>query len=58
MPKTTRKSEKLALAKARRKVRRKLSAKQKSRYTHKQGDGTTKNTHPHRKSSALRKRGM
>ena len=58
MPKTTRKAEKLALAKARRKVRRKLTAKQKARYSHRKGDGTTKNTHPHRKSSALKKRGM
>ncbi len=57
MPKTTRRSEKLALAKARRKVRRKLTAKQKARYSHKKGDGSTKNTHPHRKTSALAKRG-
>ncbi|MFW5856712.1 MAG: hypothetical protein ACOCX4_02450 [Planctomycetota bacterium] len=54
MPRTTKRAERLALAKQRRKVRQKLKNKQRARYTHKKGLGQKKGTHPHRKSSALR----
>ncbi len=52
MPKTTRKSEKEALAKARRKVRKTLKAKQASKTKWKKGLKIKKNTHPHRASSS------
>lgn len=56
MPKTTKKAEKLALEKTRRKIRKKLKAKQKSRHDYKKGLAIKKNTHPHRSSSAKRVR--
>mgnify|MGYP001809980030 CR=1 FL=1 len=56
MPKTTNKNEKLALAKKRRKVHKKLVAKQKARSDSKKGLGIKESTHPHRSSPARGKR--
>lgn len=52
MPRTTKKAERAALDKSRRKVRRKLRAKQ----VGKRPVARTTKSHPHRKSTALAKR--
>ena len=54
MPKTTKREEKLALAKYRRKVRRKLVTKRKARQSHKIGLGIKSKSHPHRVTAAKR----
>ncbi len=53
MPKNTKKSERAALAKARRKVRTKMKAHQASKRKEAKTSGKT---HPHRRTSALRAR--